>query len=310
MLLTACDGNTDVPYQSASYPTGERVYFTQSSQTYELTDESDASVEVTLHRPESCKGEAYTVQLLVTDPSELFDVPTSVSFAPGSTETTFAITLPSPISELTAKKKYEVIVTVDETAANEYGIATFTATFIYSRWSQWGEFGKTGDDIDNYYVFSGYYSGIEEFVKVLYRYDMDNADEMEWQFQWMIDYEDPSLGYETFLTAYTTDGGVSVNIEPQYFAYNPSYEDGIWVASPYIYYRDVIGNSTEAEKYKGIGHWDAETGLFTLSVVYYVPDLGSFGPAIEYCQMDGYGTESDATTAHAPQHVHKVSKRR
>ena len=269
-VLPACDGNEDVPYEPAPSVSGERIYFATGTVTAEV-DDNVYSYSVPIYRPESLKDKEYTVQLLAQDESSLFHVPATVTFAAGETETMVEITFDS--NTIPAGKTYPVTITVDEGQANQYGISTVTVNFIHASWSEWTEFGK------GYYVFSLYYSGTQENVKVMERHLANDDQVMQYQFQWPVDNDNPDAGYETFLTAETDNGGKVISVPTQPFAEDPEYGT-VYVSGIY----NLSGDPADEDK----SGFDSTTGLFTLNLIYHLEDGNYFAMGDEYCQLEGY----------------------
>ena len=151
----------------------------------------------------------------------------------------------------------------------------------FSDWAPFGYDVELGRDGLGTYNFRYYYSGTET-VLVESRHRLDNPDKMEFRFQWMVDYEDPSKGWETFITAKSRDGGNTIEVPKQIFAYNSNYGD--------VYVSDLItytDNNTFGESY-----FNQYYGIFYLNLVYYV-DAGYFGYGYETCQLNGYADPAD-----------------
>ena len=289
--FTACDGK-DVPgYDSATKPADEqRVFFATASMT-ENVDHDATSFDVMLYRPQDENAPELTVQLYSSCVEEgvlgsIIKVPQTATFAAGSPNA--AISIEYDAAGMAGNHAYPVYITVGEANADVYGVATINVNVnksVYTDWAPFGldeELGRTGMGS---YTFSLYYSGVENNVLVLERHVPEDPDDIEFQFQWLIDNENPDLGYETFMTAYTKDGGKTVRVPEQYFTDNASYGD-VLVADTYTY--------TGSAKYEELSFFDDITGQFTLNLVYFC-SAGIFANGDEYLNLVGYVDTNDYT---------------
>lgn len=284
--FVACDGKEDPEYVGVSSTTGERVYFNEQTIAVNIS-ETDPGFAFTIYRPEAMSSEEYTVKLVVTDESGLFTVPTTATFMAGMPSANVQCT--SDLANIQPNTPYTINVAIDGADANEYAIADANVVVTLPAWSEWAPFivGEETEDRNGQgaYTFSLYYSGTENPVQVLSRTNPIDTNEKEFEFQWLIDNDDPSLGWETFMTARTTDNCKTIIVPEQPFAMNANY-GVVYVADTYTY----SANSS----YKGLTTFDAETGLFTLNLIYYC-SAGSFGNGNETLQLFGYADLNDYT---------------
>lgn len=289
--FTACDGKDEPGYTGATKPADEqRVYFASSSVTENIDPES-SSFDVMLYRPQDENAPELTVQLQSYCSEDgvlgtVIKVPQTATFAAGSPNATITVTYDAP--GLAANHPYPVSITVDEANADVYGIRTITVNVNRVDYTDWAPFGldeSLGRTGLGSYTFNIYYGGTEDPVLVLERHVPDNPDDMEFQFQWLIDNDDPDKGFETFMTAYTKDGGKIVHVPEQYFTDNSNYGE-VYVADTYTY--------TGSASYKGLTTFDSVTGQFTLNLYYYV-SAGGWGPSDEYLNLVGYIDTNDYT---------------
>ena len=293
--LSSCDSKNDPAYIPAgSVNDSQRVFFLKNADTQVVTAE-ETSFNVYVYRPdlnildESGNTTAEMPAQTVTINSScsesgvlgnLITVPSEITFEAGSPNA--AITVSYDPSKMEGNHFYPVVLTVAPEYANEYSITQMTLNVNKEEYTDWAPF-IVGDATEarngeGSYTFSLYYSGTEDPVRVLSRSVPTNADDIQFQFQWLIDNEDPSKGWDTFMTASTKDGGKVVTVEQQHFADNDKY-CAVYVEYTYSY----SGNAN----YKGLTNFDPETGLFTLNLIYYV-DAGSFGNGNEFLQLRGY----------------------
>ena len=129
----------------------QSVYFPSDIRSFTLTTE-DTSVEFPVYR--AVAGDAVTVNLLtsVVDPTteaqtDLFTLPTSVSFAAGEVESSYTITFDT--AQLEAGVKYNVMIQVkDAEFRGNYGISSLSFTIgLPEPWVSLGE----GIYRDNFY---------------------------------------------------------------------------------------------------------------------------------------------------------------
>lgn len=290
--FTACDGKDEPGYSAATRPAEEqRVFFTASSMTENIDPESD-SFDVMLYRPQDENAPELTVQLLASCVEEgvlgtIIKVPAYATFAAGSPNAPISIVYDA--AGMKGNHPYPVSITVDEANADEYGIRTITVNLNRSEYTDWAPFGydealgRTGTGT---YTFTQFYSGSDN-VMVLERHVPDDPNDIEFQFQWLIDNDQPELGYETFMTAYTKDGGKTVRVPEQKFADHPSYGD-VLVADTYTY--------TGSASYNGLSFFDGMTGQFTLNLVYYC-SAGVFANGDEFLNLIGYMDTNEYSVA-------------
>lgn len=134
--LTACGDDDD--YQSAPQVAADNLgaYFAASNASNEiLTPEESAerpSLDLTVKRTNS-KGDA-TVPVIVDRADGVFEIPASVEFKDGETETTLAV----GCNNLEALKAYQFTIHLDEASTNPYvkvdGSSVFNYQVMVARW--------------------------------------------------------------------------------------------------------------------------------------------------------------------------------
>lgn len=291
--MVACDDKHDYVYDPAD-PTvpGQRVYFQESAYKFEVLDGTQ-SVSIDIYRPAEEQETPETVTLQLTDPSGLFEMPTDVTFEPGQDAQQIEISF--DWTALEEDKPYTFDIAINEIQANEYAISATQITVTRSNWQPWQLF-KT--DIDptglGTYVFTQFYAGEEYPVRILQRIHVAYHDNMQYQMQWLGDYDDPT-SWETFLEFTSADGGKTFNVPAQPFA-NSDY-GVVYVTSTNNYFADPadIGQCT----------FNETTGIFTFDVIYFVPNVGYFGAGEEYFALDGY---QEINAAKAPRLTKKAAK--
>ena len=293
--LSSCDSKNDPAYIPAGTVSDtQRVFFTQMSYNQVVTAE-DTSFDFYLYRPDlnilddngaaiSEMG-AQTVTFSVTCAEEgvlgsLITIPTEANFEAGNPYAIVKISCDP--AKMTGNHNYQFTIKIDPQYANQYSIDQTTLYVNKEEYTEWtpfvvGEASETRNG-EGSYTFTLYYGGTEDPVRVIARSVPTNEKDIQFQFQWLIDNDDPSQGWDTFLTASTEDGGKVVKVEEQHFTDDPDYGE-VYVQDTYSY--------TGSDQYKGLTNFDPETGLFTLNLVYYC-SAGIFGNGNEFLQLRGY----------------------
>lgn len=295
--FSSCDSKNDPAYNPAgSVDDAQRVFFASSSISQIVTADTTA-FSFRIYRPDlnvMDEDGVYTYEMpaqtvgLISSCSEAdvlgskITVPAEVTFDAGSPYATIDVTY-AP-DQMTGNYYYPITVTVDPEYANEYSISQTTLRVNKEEYTDWAPFvaGEPSKDKTGEGGFTFSLIWREPWtadVKVISRYVPSNPDDIQFQFQWLIDDEDPSLGWETFMTAYTKDGGKIVHVAPQDSPFSADGVSYLQVADTYTY----SGN----DKYKGLSTFDPITGLFTLNLYYY-DEEGGWGMGDEFLQLTGY----------------------
>lgn len=291
VALASCDGKVDPEYTTAEpVADAQRVFFASQSTGVILAD-SVSSFAVKLYRPENNDSTELTVQILAQSPEAglistpeqrgTFTVPTAVTFAKGAQSTDIVIDY--NVAAITPNKDYTFSIAIDEANADIYGIASTTVVANMASWTEWEPFmadEAAGRDGIGSYTFSIIYSGKEYPVLCLNRYIPTEPELKEFQFQWLIDNDQPELGFDTFLTAKTekVDDEYVLTVPQQHFTDDSRY-GAIYAEDTYSY----TGNPS----FKGKTFFDDETGIFTLNLIYYC-EAGQFGNGNEYMVLNGF----------------------
>lgn len=294
--LASCDSKVEPDYKPAgATDDSQRVYFRSAAQSEILDMEStDFAVNVYRYVPETPEGED---QILVPDMSVPVSVSCAIDGIVGGADAAISIgstaefTNGDPFAALTAvindpaklegNKTYAIQLAIDPAYANEYAITSMTLNVTREEYTDWALFGEDpalGRDGEGVYTLAQCFTGPVDPTRVMERHVPSNPDAMELEFQWLIDDDQPELGYETFLTANTQDGGKTITVPVQVFTNYPGYGD--------IYVCDLITYTGDPDSWAP-ATFDPETGLFSLNVVYWCEST-MFGYGYEYCQMKGY----------------------
>lgn len=278
--MTACDGKNEPEYSpSEPVASGRRVFFASPTVQLNVGDDAESAV-VKLYRPQDDAASALTVQILSTDESGLFRVPSTVEFAAGQIATD--ITIGFVNSALVPNQNYAVNLTINEANANQYAVTSTTAIICHSVWTEWKPFGydeALGRDGQGYYVYSLLFNEPETVrpVLVLSRTNPLDPKQMQFEAQQLVDPDDESKGWATFLTFSSNDGGATLAVPEQEAMEGP---DGM------IYVEDLFSYTGSAE-YKGKSTFDPVSGTFRLNLIYF-DEVGPWNYGFETLQLNGY----------------------
>ena len=284
-LLASCDNTKDNDYVSMGNPNEiPDVYFPfQEAASEFILNPSDNSFIFNIDRKNT--SGSLTVNLEWSGETSYFNLPTSATFTDGAEMCPVEVVV--DLDKIETNTPYNLTVTLSGYPNSNYTQNYMDFVLSNVPMSDWEPFGydpSMGRYGYGAYTFNGYYAGVEYPVLVESRYSLEDTNQIEYRFSWLIDNNDPSLGFETFLTANSDDGGQTINVPEQPFAYNDQY--GVVYVSNFNYYPGAEGNPG--------GYFDEETGTFNLLVIYYVAE-GYFGYGYETCSMDGYADPNDYT---------------
>lgn len=294
--LTSCD-DQKIDYQPNPVTPGDYVpaYFSiQPLQNIKLGT-SDTDYEFNVYR--ASLSDPDVVDITWSGDTEVFDLPTKAEF----TEDGYvcALTITFDVNDFEDEKPYSITANLGyhdtETCQNELELV-----FTYYPMSEWAPFGydeALGRDGMGAYTFSQYYEGVEDPVLVEYCYSLSDENQWQYRFQWLIDNDDPSKGWETFLTAESSDGGKTIIVPEQVFAYNSNYGD-VYISTAALY------NPAASS---GPSYFDDVTGTFYLDVIAYV-SAGIFGYGYETCTLNGYLDTNDYTVTLSDQGMTEIGE--
>lgn len=283
--FTACDGKDEPDYQPSSKPAEtQRVYFAKSSVS-EIVAADQTSVEISLYRPEQGSEKELTVELLTTDPSDLFTVPQTVTFAENAVVT--PITIGFNTANLTPNTPHTLQIAVDEASADMYGIATVDVTVNYEVMTEWSLFGydkALGRDGQGIWTLAGYYAGTLP-VRVFERHIPSNPKQQQFIVQGWLPEEDPDseptpIDDPNWLTVYemsSDNGGENVHV-PVQTAPAEFFGDG-------LIYGDA--NSVMPNRFPNASSWNDMSGTFTLNLMWGDSE-GYYSPADNFIVLNGY----------------------
>ena len=274
--LASCDTDKTIEYQEAPLsPTQPYFFALQPTQEIQVGDE-DYQVFFNVFRSDTIPDQSVNL-IWEGDTSSFLQLPSEAVFNGTDLETQGEILFDSTTFDPT--RSYNIKVTIEGTETTPYSQNYLEFSFNYYPMSPWEPYmadAALGRDGTGIYYFSQYYSGYS-FALVESRYSLLNENIVQYRFQMPIDNNNPSLGWETFITAASDDGGKTIYVPEQEFAYNPTY--GI------VYV--IEGSHYNAGTGSGGSYFDEESGTFYLDVIYFV-DAGYFGYGYETCTLFGF----------------------
>lgn len=143
LTFTACTDEVD--YTPAAEEITSGVYFAPDVEVnFEIDANSEAQV-INLSRMQT-EGDL-TVNITATGDVDLFEIPSSVTFANGSE--TAALSITPIVANMENFTTYTISIVVPEEVASNYAQNTWTASFTYANGSEWNSLGmgKITDDI-------------------------------------------------------------------------------------------------------------------------------------------------------------------
>ena len=274
--FSAC--TEEVEYTPAEAPTNAQVYFSNTNGAQIDIAQDSKSFDIAVSRVVA--GEAASIDVVVTADeaaNEVFEFPATVEFADSAATATYTVTVKEGVTP-EFEVYHNITLSFDETLTTPYGNGSYTfAVGVPAPWSEWKKI-ATGK-----YTYTGsFWSGTLSGASVYYReYQLNDKDaqfllpEMAGGFDLVIEYDR--------LTG-------NCQVLEQQVAVNDSY--GPVFVSDCPNYPGQAGLTYEDYPCT----YNAETGTFTLNLVYFVdPERGSnytkvamFGNGVETIQLDGF----------------------
>lgn len=144
---------------------------------------------------------------------------------------------------------------------------------------------------DSYaYMYNGYFSGFDYIPFNEPIVDPENPDKCTWILE--------NWGYGTDLEITCEDinakSDIPVEVKPQYMGYTYFDYGPLYVADIYNYvlYLQEKGVNIDAEQYRNSSEYNKNTGMFTLSMVYYIPEYDK-GTSYFTMSYEYYGKKID-----------------
>ena len=273
LTFTACSDDDDYTRATIS---GNQVYFSQDLPTKQDVSVNSTTFVIPVNRQQTT--EAITVPLIVTgEGTELFSVPTSVSFPAGSNQADLVLTY-DPATLTYGDYKPISIQIGDEGYTTPYGISRYDFTIGVTDWGEWRAYNDEGTCT---YTYVNYWSGDDVGLKFYVRDNFITTN----LHQFRIDNWGPGM---SLILNYDDQTGI-VSIDDQYLTNNSNY--GAVRICDANYYWEVIRQKPLDEPV--YGSFDEEQGIISIPIAYYV-SAGYFGYSNEYVYLDGF-VRADAT---------------
>ena len=134
--ITSCTEEAD--YTPAQKPENAQVYFATDEASTVSLETGQQSFMVSIYRI-SPKG-ALTVNITSQDESGIFTIPSSVTFAEGTTKAEIPVSF--DFDKLEPEKKYPISFAIDgNSELSEYGNSELVLNVQYAPWGAWEKFG-------------------------------------------------------------------------------------------------------------------------------------------------------------------------
>lgn len=301
MLLIGTPSCTDeVEYTPAGQFTGLNVFFTSATSSVSLP-ENATEISVELLRGEA--SEALTANLSSsvfdnegTELSDVFSVPSSVSFVAGEEKAT--ITIGVNFANVVADTPYKINISIDGEDTTPYGPTSTAVTVSYSPWSPMNRYAGN----DDYSTVTVSILGLETEVATYYSESLIKPVTL-FQFG---DYDCPELNDNEESWTYVASGmnyEVTLDNTTNYVTLTPTPIANFnvtnigqrtgWMTDIYTYVSEInpgyIANvpNVTAEDFKGASKYNPETGLFEINTICYIPE-GVLEDTYDYIQLPGF----------------------
>lgn len=299
-VLSAC--SNDEKYTPGSQSPG--AYFPDTNPETVTVGAGETTFNVTIMRVDEKSAE--TVNLVATDENNLFEIPTSVTFAAGATTAEIAIGYDATIMEY--KAKYPISIKIaDEGATTQYGPSSYSfdvmvaTEFIGEYW----DFGNYTYDvaISGYQtsipIYKGHTVGDIESDTTIVVGGLPKGQTDISKFVPFFGGMSPNPEQTLVIKMHYGDeqeGLVPITVEPQGLGYKTS--SGEIVVADYGTWFGTIDMPDREEQLYGSSYYDTERGLFEIWAIYYTLEMEpgyAFGVDYETLQMDGFPDYSIST---------------
>lgn len=276
LILACAAGCTkEVDYEPAVTPTGAQIFFASDAPSTYSLDEGQNSVIVDVNR--LSKGGAVSANIQANasvggEATSIFTIPSTVSFADGAETAPIIITF--DFDNIVPEATYSISLQLEGEGLSNYGKTNQNISIQYAPWSNW-----TKMDGDTYWTTS-FYGGTYGY-SIYERTSLLNPSQVQY------DIPDLIVDDTDFIIAVDTSTK-KVTVPP--FDTGDAYDDSanIWMCDAYTYYTEILPREEEAAMYKDASYFDPETGVITVMMRYYVPDLGGWTPEVNTFQLPGY----------------------
>lgn len=287
--FAACS-DSEPEYTQGASANKDGVYFSSvEGNAIDLTL-NQSMIEVNLYREKT--DDDLDVTLTASSMPELpagtFNVPTTVHFAKGADMA--VVNIPIVFDNFEPNKEYALTLSVGAEDSTPYGMPSKTFTVVYAPWTSWKLLGNGS------WTYANIWSGSD--VGPVYR-RQSSVDPNVYQYR-CGNIGDPNVaeddqfgfgsGAVNYIIDYNATTGAVTFAPTNTGAFNSNYNQYVYCASTYNYVKEVnpsAAGETPAENFLKLNSFDPETGLFSISMFYYVAE-GGWGPKYEYLQLPGY----------------------
>ena len=252
-----------------------KVYFTKELAQQIDIEPDTKSFDIPVKR--SFADAAVSVPVTITADSAahtIFEFPATIEFADSATTATYTVSVKEN-AVIEYAVYHNITIDIEESMTTPYVLGSYTFTVgAPEPWSEWEEFG-TGT-----FTLAGYWSGTHSELPIYYREYLLNDVDAEFFIPGVANAMDLTIDYNR------QTGDCQVDV--QYVLNNEKY--GPVYVCDFPHY--PLEPGLTYEEYPC--HYNAETGLFTLNLIYFVStDLGSaangyFGMGEETFQLNGF----------------------
>lgn len=284
--FSAC--TEEVEYNPAEVPATAQVYFSNTNGAQIDLAKEARSFDIAVSRAEA--GAAASIDVYVTadeSANAVFDFPATVEFADSAVSAVYTVNVKEGV-ELEYSVFHNINLSIDESLATPYGNSSYTFQVgVPAPWSEWAAI--AGHETATY-TFTQYVSGSYP-VAVSYREHQIETNRAQFMF-----YTTGIGTLSDFVVEYDKNTGMCQVPAGQAFlthsTYGPVFVSDL-VNYPFVI-KDDAGNPIEMTYENQPCTYDAETGLFTLNLIYYIDkSLGSsasgyFTYGTETIQLAGF----------------------
>lgn len=284
--FSAC--TEEVEYNPAEVPATAQVYFSNTNGAQIDLAKEATSFDIAVSRAEA--GAAASIDVYVTadeSANAVFDFPATVEFADSAVSAVYTVNVKEGV-ELEYSVFHNINLSIDESLATPYGNSSYTFQVgVPAPWSEWAAI--AGHETATY-TFTQYVSGSYP-VEVSYREHQIETNRAQFMF-----YTTGIGTLSDFVVEYDKNTGMCQVPAGQAFlthsTYGPVFVSDL-VNYPFVI-KDGDGNPIEMTYENQPCTYDAETGLFTLNLIYYIDkNLGSsasgyFAYGTETIQLAGF----------------------
>lgn len=297
----------EVSYNPAPKYAGDEVFFPADDITSIAIEEDATNINIPIVRLKADGAILVGITSTVVDAegndvSDIFQVPTEVTFAAG--ESTAQIPVSVMFSSVVAEANYYLTISIDGDAASPYGLTVNKYTLSYQPWGEWERVG--GNSEFGYFTVKAFGIGTDNEVavykchslvspKTKYQFgDYDcpalNSDKNQWS--WVVNGYNFTVSVDDELDSYNTN---PCFLEPVATGDDESFGSMLYMTDMYTYFTQInpgywptySGGKYNIEDFYNASYLDPETGLFEFFAVYYT-DEKMQGSMTEYAQLPGF----------------------